>query len=160
MRAPEFCATDYGCVYVPLDAEHMVRTYRIPNDCVSVVGCPDLIELEHITGRGFAVEEFTREKTAIYIETVLLDPINLFWKNEYVFYLQEIVEKLNGEGLDVFVKCHPTSLRNGVEDSLKAAGIKTLSKDAFYSMLIETSLVLTERSSLAFSAIVSKCPLG
>ena len=66
-RAPEFCATDYGCVYVPLDAEHMVRTYRIPNDCVSVVGCPDLIELEHITGRGFAVEEFTRRKKNSYL---------------------------------------------------------------------------------------------
>ena len=51
----------------PLDAEHMVRTYRIPNDCVSVVGCPDLIELEHITGRGFAVEEFTRRKKQLFI---------------------------------------------------------------------------------------------
>ena len=52
---------------MPLDAEHMVRTYQIPNDCVSVVGCPDLIELEHITGGDLLLRSSLRKKKQLFI---------------------------------------------------------------------------------------------
>lgn len=160
--APEFCRTNYGCVYIEKDKDHMEWCYGVERKNIYVVGCPDFIEYEESSVQSLAIPEvMDATGDVFYIETGIAASKKYFSNvDSYIDFLVRLNTNLAQQNYRLRVKCHPSSEMIGLREMLVSAGVSVLSSESFYRELDSASFILGERSSLLLTCALASKPIG
>lgn len=160
--APEFCRTNFGCVYIEKDKDHMEWCYGVERKNIYVVGCPDFIEYEEVSINNPAVSELTDAVGDVfYIETGIAAAKKYFSSvDSYISFLVRLNTNLAQQNYRLRVKCHPSSDMIGLRKMLASSGVSVLSSESFYRELDAAAFILGERSSLLLTCARALKPIG
>jgi hypothetical protein len=160
--APRDTTTDVGCVYAPIDIEHMVTHYHMNKDNVHAVGNPDLIHFnlkDDVINYGLT-DKYIPLKKIMYIDTSLVEVGFCFDDiDQFIEHIIQTKIKIESQGYNFIIKLHPVHYKNGVVNKLTLLNIDICEKDSFVNKLKECACVITEPSSAAMIPALMSIPL-
>lgn len=160
--APSDTSTDVGCVYAPIDIEHMITHYHMSKDNVYAVGNPDLILFklkDNVINYGIS-NKYKPLKKIMYIDTSLVE-VGFCFANidQFIDHIIQTQIQIKSQGYDFLIKLHPAHYKNGVANKLISLNIDICDKDSFVDKLKECACVVTEPSSAAMIPALMSIPL-
>jgi len=160
--APPDAKTTIGCVYTQADVAHMIRTYRVPDDRVYVVGNPDLLTFNFSRDKlGCCLKDnITKTKDIMYIDTALIEAGVVFdGKKDFINHLITTYEELKKNGFNLVLKLHPGHFRSGITLKLQKIGMDICEKEEFVPRLEKSFAAIVEPSTAAMIPALMGLPI-
>jgi hypothetical protein len=153
--------TSIGCVYLDSERAHMIENYAIPDNCVHVVGNPDLMRFGlKVSDMGYRCFTDTVSRTILYIDTALSKSGVVFSSdNDFVKHLELTNKALAVQGYTILVKLHPAHLQSDVPQQVERSGIKLCKDEEFILLLKSATAAIVEPSSAALIPALLGLPL-
>lgn len=153
--------TSIGCVYLESERTHMVENYSISEDCVHVVGNPDLMRFGlEASDMGYRCSADVGNGTIVYIDTALSKSGAVFSSDDdFVQHLSSTNQTLDALGYKLLVKLHPAHLQSEVPQLVAKKGIEVCGKEDFVPRLRLATAAIVEPSSAAVIPALMGLPI-
>ncbi|KOF04009.1 hypothetical protein OB69_03115 [Roseivirga seohaensis subsp. aquiponti] len=163
MKIADDAKTSRFLVYADADKAHAVETYAVEKQNVYSVGNPDINDFglnSELIGSQSKIDTEYRDNV-IYIDTALTATGLIFKsQSQYLSFLKTIKSHLESMGKAFYIKPHPETLRLYGKEELQRHGLKVIPNEEFMTRLQETSLVMTEPSTLSIIPALVGLPLA